>query len=167
MTATIRPARPSDADAIEQIENDADRLLVAHLRPDTWSPAPPGAERLATAGFVLVVESMDGVVVGFVDVIEVDDVCHLEQLSVRPEHCRRGHGRALVEAAKQRARALGHQRISLRTYADVPWNAPFYATAGFTEEEPVTPFHRSLVDVEARLGIDRWGRRVQMSAPVS
>lgn len=70
----------------------------------------------------------------------------------------------VVEAAKIHAQKRGYHRISLRTYADVPWNAPFYASAGFVEEEPATQFHRSLVGVEAELGLDRYGRRVQMVA---
>ncbi|GAA4667840.1 hypothetical protein GCM10025780_07780 [Frondihabitans cladoniiphilus] len=100
-------------------------------------------------------------------VLEVGGICHLEQLSVAPEHARQGLGRLLVEAAKQRARELGYSQISLRTYADVPWNAPFYGTAGFAEDQPATPFHRSLIDVEARYGLNRYGRRVQMVAPLA
>lgn len=92
------------------------------------------------------------------------DACHLEQLSVSPAFAQRGLGRALTEAAKRHAGERGHSRITLRTFADVPWNAPFYATVGFAEEEPSTAFHRSLVEVEARLGLDRYGRRVQMGA---
>ncbi len=32
------------------------------------------------------------------------------------------------------------------------------------EQEPATPFHRGLVETERRLGLDRYGRRVQMAA---
>ncbi|WP_370446193.1 GNAT family N-acetyltransferase [Cryobacterium sp. Y57] len=90
----------------------------------------------------------------------------MEQLSVAPGDARKGWGRALVEAAKIQAQKRGYHRISLRTYADVPWNAPFYASAGFVEEEPATQFHRSLVGIEGELGLDRYGRRVQMVAHV-
>lgn len=165
MATIIRTARSNDADAVQCIEDDADQLLIDRLHPEVWSPAPLGSARLSEPGFLLVAD-VDGEIDGFVHVLEVEGVCHLEQLSVRPVLARRGLGRALVEAAKDRARGRGHERISLRTYADVPWNAPFYATAGFVEEEPVTSFHRSLLEVEARHGLDRYGRRVQMSAPL-
>ena len=164
MAASVRLARSRDFDAIEKIENDADRLLINKLKPDDWAAAPTGSARASEPGFILVVELDDGHVAGFVQVLEVDGICHLEQLSVAPEDARKGWGRALVEAAKVQAQKRGYHRISLRTYADIPWNAPFYASAGFVEEEPATQFHRSLVTIEAELGLDRYGRRVQMVA---
>lgn len=162
----IRSAAERDAHAIQRIENDADRLLIDRLHPEVWAAAPTGAARLSEPGFLLVID-VDGEVAGFVHVLELHGVCHLEQLSVDPRWSRQGLGRALVEAAKDLAGECGHRRISLRTYADVPWNAPFYRTAGFVEEEPATAFHRSLVVVEAEHGLDRYGRRVQMSAPLT
>lgn len=97
-------------------------------------------------------------------VVETGGAAHLEQLSVLPAVGRRGHGRALVESAKTEAAGRGHERITLRTYADVPWNAPFYASCGFEESEPDTPFLLALVALERRLGLDRHGRRIQMTA---
>lgn len=163
MAVIVRPIRPRDVDAIERIENDADRLLIDRLDPDGWGAAPTGAARASEPGFILVVEG-DGCVAGFVHVLEINGVCHLERLSVAPEHARQGWGRMLVEAAKEQAHERGYDQISLRTYTDVPWNAPFYATAGFVEEEPATQFHHSLIGIEAALGLDRYGRRVQMVA---
>ncbi|WIB16036.1 GNAT family N-acetyltransferase [Curtobacterium sp. MCPF17_050] len=166
MSRCIRFAQERDSHAIERIENDADQLLIDHLHPEVWSAAPTGTTRLSEPGFLLIID-VDGDVAGFVHVLETGDISHLEQLSVDPLQSRQGLGRALVEAAKDHARERGYRRISLRTYADVPWNAPFYATAGFVEEEPATPFHQSLLVVEAEHGLDRYGRRVQMSAWLS
>ncbi|CAQ00464.1 GNAT family N-acetyltransferase [Clavibacter sepedonicus] len=165
MTTRIRLATTADLDALQRIEDAADRLLVDLLRPEDWPPAPSGVSRAAEPGFLLVAEDAaeaDGPLVGFAHVLEIDDLAHLEQVSVPPEHGRRGHGGALVEASADEARGRGHRRITLRTFADVPWNAPAYARAGFVEEEPATPFHLALVETEARLGLDRLGRRIQM-----
>ncbi|TFD52167.1 GNAT family N-acetyltransferase [Cryobacterium frigoriphilum] len=164
MAASVHLARSRDLDAIEKIENDADRLLINELQPDDWATAPTGVARASEPGFILVVELDDGRVAGFVHVLEVDGICHLEQLSVAPRYARKGWGRALVEAAKVQAQKRGYHRISLRTFADIPWNAPFYASAGFAEEKPATQFHRSLVGIETELGLDRYARRVQMGA---
>lgn len=164
MPTRIRPAAAGDLDALQGIEDRADRILVELLRPDAWWPAPTGAERAAEPGFLLVAEDADAgpEIVGFAHVLEVDGLAHLEQVAVPPEHGRRGHGGALVEAAAEEARRRGHRRITLRTFADVPWNAPAYARAGFVEEQPATPFHLGLVATEARLGLDLVGRRIQM-----
>lgn len=160
----IRRAEPADAEAVERVETDADSLLIALLEPHDWPPAAPAEERFAAPGFVLVAEADGAEVAGFVHVIETNGICHLEQLSVAPTHARKGWGRALLDAAKSEARERGYRRMTLRTYADVPWNAPFYVSAGFREEEPATAFHRSLIDAEERLGLDAYGRRVQMVA---
>ncbi|WP_347876386.1 GNAT family N-acetyltransferase [Microbacterium oxydans] len=120
-------------------------------------------------GFVLVAEAREASAVsahavGFVHVLEIDGHAHLEQLSVLPSFGRRGIGRRLVQAALSETRSRGHQTITLRTYRDVPWNAPFYASCGFTVTEPDSTLLRSLVDTETALGLFRYGPRVQMSA---
>jgi len=163
----VRPAGPPDVARLEAIENLADALLIDLLNPARWDPAPTGDQRVAMPGFVIVVsESMGGDAVGFVHVIEVDGYAHLEQLSVLPSHTRRGFGRALVDAAKGEASRRGYKWITLRTFADVPWNAPFYSTCSFVESEPDTSFHRELVETEAQLGLEQYGRRIQMTAPL-
>ncbi len=167
MPTRIRLATAADLDALQRIEDAADRVLVDLLEPEDWPPAPAAASRAAEPGFLLVAEDPDGddggaALVGFAHVLEIDGLAHLEQVSVPPEHGRRGHGRALVEASADEARRRGHRRITLRTFADVPWNATAYARAGFAEEPPATTFHLALVETEARLGLDRLGRRIQM-----
>ncbi|WDG19623.1 GNAT family N-acetyltransferase [Microbacterium sp. Clip185] len=162
MSVQIRPVGAADLPLLERIENEADTLLVDLLQPDQWHPAPTSAERLADRGIILVAEREDRTVVGFVHVIEFDGGAHLEQVSVLPAFGGQGIGRALVEAAKDAARRAGYARLTLRTFADVPWNAPFYASAGFAIEEPSDDFHRMLVETETRLGLGRFGRRVQM-----
>ena len=165
MTLNIRFAAPTDNVTIERIENAADQLLIDRLTPVTWEPAPPAGSRAADPGYILVAEETEGsAVIAFVHVLEIDQTAHLEQLSVLPEHGRRGYGRALVEAAKNEARRRGYRSLSLRTYADVPWNGPFYARAGFVETRPATDFHKHLAKVEERLGLDLYGRRIQMTA---
>lgn len=121
-------------------------------------------------GFVLVAEATADAAparpVGFVHVLEIDRHAHLEQLSVLPSHGRQGIGRALVSAALDEARRRGHTQVTLRTYADVPWNAPFYASCGFMVCTPDTEFHRHLAATEHALHLAAHGRRVQMSIPL-
>jgi GNAT superfamily N-acetyltransferase len=157
-------ADAGDFEAIEAIENSADAILVEHLGASTWWPAPSGAERGADSGFMLVaVGDTTGKPVGFAQVLEVDAIAHLEQLSVSPEFGRRGYGRRLVRAAAHEAHLRGHKQLTLRTFANVPWNAPFYEECGFAETEPETRFHLDLVVAEEKLGLSTLGRRVQMT----
>lgn len=165
MSAAIRPATSEDAELLTAIEAQADALLIDSLGAPVWPPAANGAERLAEPGFVLVLEESEGSSpVGFVHVLDSDGHAHLEQLSVLPTVGRQGFGRRLVSAALDEARDRGYTRMTLRTYAEIPWNAPFYASCGFLESIPETPFQRGLVETEASLGLDRYGRRVQLTA---
>lgn len=145
------------------VEESADRLLVDRLGAASLGPIPSGRERAGEPGFILVATDERDVVVGFVHVLEGEGWVHLEQVSVHPGAARRGHGRALVEAAIVEAGRRGHTELTLRTFAEVPWNVPFYASCGFVPTAPATPFELHLVEVEARLGLDRLGSRVQMT----
>ncbi|WP_308162513.1 MULTISPECIES: GNAT family N-acetyltransferase [unclassified Microbacterium] len=163
----IRPAVASDDATIEQIEFAADALLTERFHATEWPPPTRAEERAAAPGFVLVAERLDDAAstdpVGFVHVLETDGRAHLEQLSVLPSYGRRGIGRLLVSAALAEAQRRGHQRVTLRTYADVPWNAPFYASCGFIETTPDSAFLHGLVATEDALGLSAHGRRVQMT----
>jgi len=157
MEYRVRFAAPQDFAVLEEIERAADGLFIERFQPTDW---PPPESRATDPGFVLV--AGDHRLIGFAHVLEIDGLAHLEQVSVLPDHGGRGVGRLLVETAMAEAHARGYDRLTLRTYADVPWNAPFYAKLGFAIEEPATAFHRALVAVEERLGLDHHGRRVQM-----
>lgn len=70
--------------------------------------------------------------IGFVRVVVTGVRVHLAELDVLPNHGRRGVGTALVQAVEGWARSNGFSEITLTTYRDLPWNAPFYARMGFT-----------------------------------
>lgn len=160
----IRPATPAELPLLARIEAEGDEQFAEWFgRPTGWDPPSSGNWRARQPGFLLVTGSP---VFGFAHVIEADGHCHLEQLCVARRQQGSGHGRALVLAVKAEAAASGYAEVSLFTYADVPWNAPFYRRCGFVEREPVAPFHVRLRAVEQQRGLDRLGRRVLMVAPV-
>ena len=162
---TVRLPLPADLPRLAEIEDAADTLFLDLVGHDAWERATPGEDRAAMPGFLLVAaETADGDAVGFAHVLEIDGEAHLEQLAVDPAHARQGYGRSLVEAAKVEASRRGYDRLTLRTYADVAWNAPFYVTCGFVETEPATPLQHRLVEVEERIGLGRHGRRVLMES---
>ncbi|MGY1855994.1 GNAT family N-acetyltransferase [Modestobacter sp. SYSU DS0290] len=153
----VRIAEPADLPELPAVEAAADELFVPLGVTGLPAPATP-AER-AAAWRVLVVGRP---VVGFAVLERLDGAVHLEQLSVHPAHGRRGHGSALLAAAVEQARAAGADRVTLLTYADVPWNAPFYARHGWRLLDVLTPGLAGLRRREQQLGLDRHGRRVAM-----
>jgi GNAT superfamily N-acetyltransferase len=100
--------------------------------------------------------------VGFVQVEEVDGLAHIVELAVIPRWMRQGIGTALLERACEWARAHGYPAMTLTTYADVPWNAPYYARRGFVEITDYGPGIAEERKVEAERGLDAVGRRIVM-----
>jgi GNAT superfamily N-acetyltransferase len=164
----VRAARAADLQHIASIEDAGvpqfEELFGAAIEPILLSPAMDGRQRAAEPGFLLVAAADEqSPPVGFVHVLVIDGHAHLEQLSVVPEHQRRGIGAALTRAAMDEARAQGFDRLSLCTYRDVPWNGPFYRSVGFAEVTELAPYERRLRDKERELGLDVNGVRVVMS----
>jgi GNAT superfamily N-acetyltransferase len=159
----VRPARPDDLATLTALESAADRLFDDIGR----GPLPPAAEpaELVAAHCVLVAGRPP---VGFARLEIVDGHAHLEQLSVHPDHGRQGIGAELLDAACRWAGDRGHTVMTLSTFADVPWNAPFYARHGF---QPVpgaelTAGLQALRDREAELGLDVLGPRIVMAKTI-
>lgn len=90
----------------------------------------------------------------------VDGAMHIEQVSVHPRAARRGVGRMLLEHAAADAAARGLRALTLTTFADVPWNAPYYARCGFRvlDETELSPGMRAIWDREIAHGLHRWPR---------
>ncbi|AUX22756.1 amino-acid acetyltransferase [Sorangium cellulosum] len=62
---------------------------------------------------------------------EAPGVAYLEELSVHPDHQRRGIATRLIEELRERARELGMQQIVLRSWERASWAQAFYRKAGF------------------------------------
>ncbi|MEE6263192.1 GNAT family N-acetyltransferase [Plantactinospora sonchi] len=91
---------------------------------------------------------------------EVDGNVHIEQVSVHPGHARRGIGRRLLDEEADRAVTHGVPAMTLTTFAEVPWNAPYYARCGFRvlAEPEWGPGLRAIRALEEAHGLDRWPR---------
>ena len=160
----VRLARPSDLRHLAAIEDAGVPMFEEYLGdamvPVLASPAPAGVDRQLSG--TLLVAADAGEVVGFAHLTFPDGYAHLDQLSVLPAHGRRGIGAALVRAVMEEARWAGHDRLSLTTYRDVPWNGPFYARLGFVEKHPLEPFQERQRAHERELGLDDAGVRTVM-----
>jgi GNAT superfamily N-acetyltransferase len=120
-------------------------------------PAPVEVlERYRVAGRTWVVAPVGGPPAGYVLVDDVDDQAHVEQVSVDPAWSRRGLGRMLLDHVAAVARREGRTSVTLTTFQDVPWNAPYYARCGFRALAPdeLGPGLRAVRDSEAAHGLD-------------
>lgn len=118
----------ADIPRLVEIEMAADQLLVERFGPELFNSATSGEHRVAEPGFVLVAGRP---CVGFAQVLEGRDSAHLQQLAVDPTHGRGGIGTALVEGCCEHARRRGYDELTLTTFRDVSFNAPWYARLGF------------------------------------
>lgn len=153
----VRRAEPADLAQLPEIDRRAESLFHVsglHL-PEV--PFPLDALHQSEAVFVA-----GRPPVAFVQVDVVDGVAHVQELAVLPANMRQGLGSALLDAACRWAREAGYPAITLTTYADVAWNAPFYAARGFVELTELTPELAELRDWERDIGLDSVGRRVAM-----
>lgn len=159
----IRHAMLIDAKAMQQIEILAGQLFAEHGMPEIASDAPPSLRELADyceAGLAWVASRMTGPPVAYVVAKAVDQCLHIEQISVTPSESRQGIGRLLVEHVASEAPALGFECLTLTTFSEIPWNAPYYATLGFRilAETEWTEGLKTIRAQEMSLGLDRWPR---------
>ncbi len=105
--------------------------------------------------------------VAYVLVDVVDDAGHVEQVSVHPSHAGQRLGRALIDQAAAWAAGNGFTALTLTTFADVPWNGPYYERLGFRvlDSDRMGEGLRRIREQEAAVGLDQWPR-VAMSRPV-
>jgi GNAT superfamily N-acetyltransferase len=122
-----------------------------------------------TQGLVWVAAHGDRLV-GFATCEAFEDELHLWELAVRHEAQGQGAGRGLIDAVVGEARHRGLSAVTLTTFRDITWNAPFYARCGFvevpeTEYGPLFTFVRAR---EAEVGLDvanRCAMRLDLDPP--
>lgn len=87
------------------------------------------------------------------------------ELSVDLDWQGKGIGRQLIACVADHARTLGLASLTLTTFRDVPWNAPFYAKLGFEYVAELTPELREKREEEAAHGL-AYNSRCAMRLPL-
>lgn len=82
-------------------------------------------------GKVWLVETENKQIAGFIVTKAHGKLLHIYQLSVDCHHQRQGVGKSLIATAYQYAVQNNFAAVTLTTFLNVPWNAPFYSTQGF------------------------------------
>ncbi len=159
---TIRLAEDADLPRLRDIERAAGQAFRALGMTEIAEDEPPSIATLRAyrrAGRAWV--SGDPAV-AYLIADHVDGDLHIAQVSVHPGHAGRRIGRDLIEHAAR----LAGTPVTLTTFADVPWNAPYYERLGFRRlaDAELTDGLRRIRRREAEAGLDRWPR-VAMRRP--
>src|SRR6266702_370257 len=135
---TFRLAAPHDASVIRTIEFEAGLRFVS-VGMTGIADAPPMAlelvERKIAAREIIVAVDADETCVGFVMFEPQPTRFYVQELDVLTSHAGRRIGAALIEQVAQLARAQRVMQLTLSTYREVPWNAPYYRRLGFRDIE--------------------------------
>lgn len=131
----IRIAQEVDAQSLPDIEQSAgeayrDIAELAWIADDDNQTVERHRELIARGTCWVAVED-DNRPVAFLSSEIQDDTLHIWELDVRFDRQRLGIGRALLENAIADAKGRGLIALSLTTFRDVIWNAPFYQKLGF------------------------------------
>jgi GNAT superfamily N-acetyltransferase len=116
------------------IEREAGALFSTIGMPEIAYDDPgtvPELEPFRAGGRAWVAVDADDRPIAYLISAVVDDCAHIEQVSVAPAHGRRGVGAALIDHLSAVAAAESRPALTLTTFRDVPWNAPYYERLGF------------------------------------
>lgn len=172
MTAyAIRLSRAEDAAAFSAVETDSAQLLVDE--PSLAGiPLPPSRGAEEYRGMIAQRHCLSAVaqdeVIGFAATRRHGRDLHLHELSVASDFQCKGIGGTLLRALKIDALNAGVRAITLHTYRDLPWNAPFYARHGWHCIEDLTGYPRLAAgqDAAVAFGLPR-ERRCAMICDLS
>jgi GNAT superfamily N-acetyltransferase len=163
VNVNIRPATVVDTVLFPAIERSSGELFrslpdLAWIADDDIMSAETHQRHLAT-GIVLSAFDND-CCVGFISAERFRSALHIWQMAVEISHQRQGIGKLLLTRLQQMA---GELPVTLTTFRDVAWNAPFYAALGFETiaESELSDRLRKILQDEAAHGIPI-DRRVAM-----
>lgn len=153
----IRRAGPEESASIQAIEVAAG-LQFAEVGLARVAEDPPMAldriEQLCRDGRAWV--AADGVdrPRAFLLETRVDGGVHVAELSVHPAVARRRIGRSLLDHVAASAADDGLVSVTLTTFTEVPWNAPYYQRCGFRilADHETGPELAELLGTERRRG---------------
>jgi GNAT superfamily N-acetyltransferase len=130
----IRRPRRDELELLRGLERDASRAFaeigMAEIAADE-SLSVAELESFRAAGNAWVAVDGHDVAVAYVLSTVIDGCAHVEQVSVAPAHAGRGLGAMLIDHVGGLADAENRPALTLTTFRDVPWNAPYYRRLGF------------------------------------
>ena len=157
----IRAAQASELSALQAIEEVAgQRYGSVGIDPDLPGLPLPTLAAGQRAGLLWVMVHGRNELVGFALAWVRPDAVHLREIDVLPAHGGKRLGARLVDRVASEARMRSLARVTLTTFADVPWNAPYYERLGFRrlDDAELPSWLRAIRAEEHAAGLDTWPR---------
>lgn len=156
LNITVRPTRPGDVTALPAIERAAgerfrDYPELAWLAEGEVISAEQHLD-YAERGLSWLALANDQPVGFILAELHVSSLFIVE-ISVHLDWQGKGIGRRLIACVADQARKRGLASLTLTTFRDVPWNAPFYARLGFEMITTLTPELREKREEETAHGL--------------
>ncbi|HAS1030948.1 TPA: GNAT family N-acetyltransferase [Enterobacter cloacae] len=168
LNITVRPTRPGDVTALPAIERAAGQRFRDY----------PELSWLAEGDVISAEQHLDyaerglswlalanELPVGFILAELHASSLFIVELSVHLDWQGKGIGRRLIACVADQARKRGLASLTLTTFRDVPWNAPFYARLGFEMMTTLTPELREKREEETAHGL-AYDARCAMRLPL-
>ena len=163
MSILIRYGKLDELEQLRDIERRAGIVFAEHDMPDIAADEPPSVDVLkqyCTREHLWVAADNHNQPVAYLVASVVDDCAHIDQVSVDTGQAGKRIGSALIDTLEIWAQAHNLVAITLTTFADIPWNAPYYRKLGFQDidESQMTNGLKQIRDEEKQMGLDRWPR---------
>ena len=135
MPAIVRVAVPEDAQFLPAIEISAAQAFrmidgLSWLAESSPMPTERHHQLIALSTCWVAIDG-ENRPQGFLSAERQGQDLHIHELSVMQSMQGQGLGRQLIEVAKDYARSSNLRFVTLTTFKNVPWNAPFYSRLGF------------------------------------
>ncbi|MBI6273960.1 GNAT family N-acetyltransferase [Proteus mirabilis] len=132
---TIRPTQLVDANQLPKIEQSAGKLFSS-IKELSWISESGVQSVEAHIQFIhqhahWVAVNHDNHPVGFIMTQQLPESVFIHELSVSQDWQNKGIGKLLIQTVKNEAKLQQFNAVTLTTFRDVPWNAPYYQRLGF------------------------------------
>jgi GNAT superfamily N-acetyltransferase len=162
----VRGARRGELPGLRELERRSGEPFRAFGMADVAEDEPSSLaelEHYRVAGRAWVIteaHAPDSRPLGYLLAEPVDGGMHIAQVSVDPAAAGRRLGAALIEHLAEVAAGQGFVALTLTTFRDVPWNAPYYRRLGFVDipDAELGAGLRAIRELERQAGLDHWPR---------
>jgi GNAT superfamily N-acetyltransferase len=148
----IRKARPDELERLRDIERASGEPFRHHGMPHIADDEPMPLRTLRDLH--VWVATANGHPVAWAAARPLRNSTYVEQVCVHPDHAHQRIGARLLDHVQAWATRNGRPDLTLTTFRDIPWNAPYYGRLGFHEVRDPDRELRQIVQEDADRGLD-------------